>query len=92
MVISKLSHGALAENTDYLFCPVCKIHVPCLRVDTGGWEVQCPGCTGECGRCDCHLQRYCFGTREQFPPIEHNGAARAPVDITLVSTQPRGET
>lgn len=65
----------MQAGIDYLFCPVCKIHVPCLRMDTGGWEVQCPGCVGECGLCKCYLQRFCFGSREQFPPFE---AARGP--------------
>jgi rubrerythrin len=60
---------SMQEGVDYLFCPVCKIHVPCLRMETGGWEVQCPGCVGECGYCKCYLQRFCFGGREQFPPF-----------------------
>lgn len=66
----------LARNTDYLYCTVCQVHVPCLRLPSGGWEVQCPGCAGECGMCHCHLQRFCFGSREQFPPVH--------ADATLV--------
>ncbi len=62
--------AALEAGLDYLFCPVCKTHVPCVRVETGGWEVLCPGCTGECGMCKCFLQRFCFGSREQFPPFQ----------------------
>lgn len=59
----------LDQGVDYLYCPVCKSHVPCVRVETGGWEVQCPGCAGECGLCQCYLKRFCFGSREQFPPF-----------------------
>lgn len=55
-------------DVDYLFCDVCRIHVPCRRLPSGGWEVQCPGCAGECLVCHCNLQRYCFGSRESFPP------------------------
>jgi rubrerythrin len=64
------SPTSLEAGVDYLFCPVCKSHVPCVRVETGGWEVQCPGCAGECGLCKCYLQRFCFGSREQFPPFQ----------------------
>lgn len=59
----------LVENTDYLFCPRCDIHVPCLRLPSGGWEVACPGCSGECAFCKCYLKRFCFGSREEFPPF-----------------------
>ncbi len=59
----------LQDNIDYLYCPVCKRHVPCLRTETGYWEVTCPGCTGECGLCKCYLARFCFGRREEFPPL-----------------------
>lgn len=59
----------LQENVDYLYCPVCEKHVPCIRTDTGYWEVTCPGCRGECGMCKCYLARYCFGRREEFPPF-----------------------
>ena len=71
-----LGHPAganLDEDVDYLFCPVCRVHVPCLRLESGGWEVQCKGCIGECGRCKCYLHRFCFGSREQFPPFESTG-------------------
>jgi hypothetical protein len=54
---------------DYLWCPSCRVHVPCARVPSGGWEVKCRGCAGECGTCDCHLRRFCFGSRDQFPPL-----------------------
>ncbi len=69
---------SMQEGIDYLFCPVCKIHVPCLRIETGGWEVQCPGCIGECGYCKCYLQRFCFGGREQFPPFAAAAASPGP--------------
>lgn len=55
-------------DCDYLWCPACRIHVPCFRVPSGGWEVRCQGCAGECVICDCHLKRFCFGNRDQFPP------------------------
>lgn len=58
------------EDIDYLYCSHCKIHVPCQRLESGGWEVQCPGCDGECGFCECYLRRFCFGSREQFPPFD----------------------
>lgn len=59
----------LADDTDYLYCPACKIHVACTRIEAGGWEVNCPGCVGECGLCKCYLRSYCFGSREEFPPF-----------------------
>jgi hypothetical protein len=58
------------EGVDYLYCSHCRIHVPCRRLPSGGWEVQCPGCAGECGFCQCYLRRFCFGSREQFPPLD----------------------
>ena len=60
----------LERNQDYLWCPICQIHVPCRRIPTGGWEVDCPGCQGECMRCGCYLKRFCFGGRDQFPPFD----------------------
>ena len=60
----------LEENIDYLFCSKCRIHVACRRLASGGWEVECPGCAGESGFCKCHLRRFCFGSREQFPPFD----------------------
>ncbi len=59
----------LQKDVDYLYCPVCDKHVACIRTDTGYWEVTCPDCSGECGMCKCHLARYCFGRREEFPPF-----------------------
>jgi len=59
----------LQENIDYLYCPICNDHVACIRTETGYWEVECPGCTGECGMCKCYLARFCFGKREEFPPL-----------------------
>lgn len=64
------SHYNLEKETDYLYCPVCKTHIACRRVQSGGWEVECPGCSGECGFCKCYMQRFCFGSREQFPPFD----------------------
>ncbi len=61
--------GDLQQDVDYLYCPICKEHVPCIRTDTGYWEVTCPGCSGECGLCRCYLSRFCFGRREEFPPL-----------------------
>ncbi len=57
------------EDTDYLFCPVCRIHVPCRPLESGGWEVLCENCIGECAFCQCSLKRFCFGNREEFPPF-----------------------
>ena len=61
--------GDLQQDVDYLYCPVCKEHVPCIRTDTGYWEVTCPGTAGECGMSRCYLSRICFGPREEFPPL-----------------------
>lgn len=61
---------ALKPDVDYLFCEVCRIHVPCRRIQSGGWEVQCPGCAGECLLCKCYLNRFCIGTRGEFPPFD----------------------
>jgi rubrerythrin len=70
-VVGQVKDGVpFEEETDYLYCPVCKIHVSCRRVESGGWEVECPGCAGECGLCKCYLQQFCFGSREQFPPFK----------------------
>lgn len=66
--LKKFNKFQFEEDTDYLFCSVCRIHVPCRRIGSGGWEVLCPGCTGECAFCQCHLKRFCFGSRDQFPP------------------------
>lgn len=63
-------------NIDYLYCPVCKVHVPARRVPSGGWEVACPGCDGECALCHCYLKRFCFGSRELFPPFESPDGGR----------------
>ena len=60
----------LVRDRDYLWCPICKIHVACTRVPSGGWEVHCPGCQGECLGCGCYLKRFCFGGRDQFPPFQ----------------------
>lgn len=69
------SERALQENTDYLYCPVCNTHVACRRVPTGGWEVECQDCVGECVGCSCYLKRFCFGSRDQFPPMTlHQGS------------------
>lgn len=68
--IRRSQQGLLETDTDYLYCAVCKIHVACRRIPSGGWEVQCPGCAGECAFCECHLKQYCFGNREQFPPFD----------------------
>ncbi len=68
--------GGLKSDTDYLFCPVCKAHVPCRRIPSGGWQVECPGCAGECASCACHLAKFCFGSREQFPPFEGTESRR----------------
>jgi hypothetical protein len=61
----------LEENTDYLFCPVCRVHVPCHRLESGGWEVMCENCFGECAFCQCCLKRFCFGSRDEFPPFPY---------------------
>lgn len=57
------------EGTDYLFCAVCRVHVACRRLESGGWEVQCENCIGECAFCQCSMKSFCFGSREEFPPF-----------------------
>ncbi len=68
--VEDFQEAQLMRNQDYLWCPICQIHVPCKRIPSGGWEVDCPGCQGECMRCKCYLKRFCFGGRDQFPPFE----------------------
>ena len=53
--------GELQHNVDYIYCEECRKHVPCMRLEPGVWEVQCPRCVGECALCGCHLAGYCFG-------------------------------
>lgn len=52
----------MAPRVDYIYCDECDEHVPCLRLEPGVWEVQCPRCVGECAVCGCHLADYCFGS------------------------------
>lgn len=59
----------LGHDIDYLYCPKCKLHIPCRRLEMGGWEVECPGCLGECGICRCYLRTFCFTSWNEFPPI-----------------------
>ncbi len=59
----------LGQDVDYLYCPQCKLHIPCRRLDIKGWEVECPDCLGECGLCGCHLRKFCFSSRDDFPPL-----------------------
>ncbi len=70
LTLLRLDGGDLNEDTDYLYCPICQVHVPCRRLASGGWEVDCAGCQGECAFCTCYLKRFCFGNREMFPPFE----------------------
>ncbi len=69
-LVEDFEKARLIRNQDYLWCPVCQIHVPCTRIPSGGWEVACPGCRGECMRCHCYLKRFCFGGRNEFPPFD----------------------
>ena len=48
------------HGVDYLFCPGCEKHVPCVRTVVE-WEVQCPNCDGACGLCQCPLREACIG-------------------------------
>ncbi len=45
-LVEDFEKARLIRNQDYLWCPVCQIHVPCTRIPSGGWEVACPGCRG----------------------------------------------
>ena len=60
---------SLKRDVDYLFCPSCQKHVPCLRTELGWFEVQCPQCLGECGICKCPLREFCFGVNVGAGPI-----------------------
>ncbi len=51
----------LQPGVDYVYCDECKIHVACIPLEPGVWEVQCPKCVGECSMCHCHLATHCFG-------------------------------
>jgi hypothetical protein len=56
-----VSPEGLQQKVDYFYCEECKMHVPCIRVQPGVWEVQCSRCVGECMVCVCHLADFCFG-------------------------------
>ncbi len=60
--------GGLQPNVDYFYCEKCQMHVPCVRLEPGVWEVQCSQCVGECAVCGCHLANHCFGKANA--PIE----------------------
>ncbi len=51
----------LQAGMDYVWCDECKVHVACIPLQPGVWEVQCPKCVGECSICHCHLATHCFG-------------------------------
>ena len=51
----------LQRKVDYLYCQACERHVPCVRLQAGVWEVQCPRCAGECGLCGCFRIGHCVG-------------------------------
>ncbi len=51
----------LQPNVDYIYCDRCKIHVRCIPLEPGVWQIECPGCVGECSMCSCHLASHCFG-------------------------------
>jgi hypothetical protein len=53
--------SGLQARVDYIYCDECEKHVPCVRLEPGVWEVQCPECVGECALCSCHLVGYCIG-------------------------------
>ena len=59
----------LRPEVDYLYCPECHNHVPCIRTDLG-WEVQCPRCLGECGWCHCPLRESCIGVTQGTSRID----------------------
>ncbi len=71
-------HEELQPNIDYFYCEECKEHVPCVRVEVGVWQVLCTRCAGECGRCGCHLAKFCFGQGE-VDALRKMYVARAPV-------------
>jgi hypothetical protein len=68
----------MQQNVDYFYCEVCKIHVPCVRLEPGIWEVQCPNCVGECALCGCHLANHCFG----------QGSGPAQMRLRVVKSKP----
>lgn len=74
-----MTSGNLKEKVDYFYCDVCKIHVPCVRMEPGVWEVRCPQCVGECAVCGCHLANYCFG----------QGSAPVQMRLRVVKLEPR---
>ncbi len=56
-----LPAGTMQPGVDYIYCRECRKHVPCVRLESGVWEVQCPRCVGECGLCSCHSTGVCVG-------------------------------
>ncbi len=79
----------LQPRMDYIFCDECQEHIPCLRLEPGVWEVQCPRCVGECGLCGCHLVGYCFG-KGKAPVRTHMHVVKpCPVRATPARDQER---
>ncbi len=62
----------LEAGVDYFYCQPCDVHVPCVQLGPGEWEVQCPHCEGTCGLCDCSLRDRCFGAPEGPTPLVAN--------------------
>lgn len=69
----------VAPRVDYIYCDECQTHVPCVRLEPGVWEVQCPRCVGECAVCGCHLADYCFGQNDIAGRI-HMRVVKRPAD------------
>lgn len=59
----------LEPEVSYLYCSVCKQHIPCRYLPSGVWLVECPRCTGECGSCVCELVEICLGGAGTFPDV-----------------------
>ena len=58
----------LQPHVDYLYCGECGHHVPCIRLEEGVWEVQCPRCVGLCGLCSCLTTGACLSKGQTHAP------------------------
>ncbi len=65
-----LPSSAMQPGVDYIYCRECRKHVPCVRLEQGVWEVQCPRCVGECGLCSCRSTGVCVG-KDNVPVRTH---------------------
>ena len=71
----------LQLKVDYLYCITCDLHIPYIRLEASVWEVQCPRCVGQCGRCSCKTAGRCLGQGNLL--YTHAQVSRRPVKRRL---------